>query len=156
MPRRAAAKKREILPDAKFNNIVVARFIVKVMRDGKKTTAERIVYGALEIAEQREHKEAVTVLEEAVRNVTPLLEVKPRRVGGATYQVSVEVRPGRNQALAIRWLLKSARARTGRSMAEKLATELGDASKGQGAAVKKREDTHRMAEANRAFAHYRW
>ena len=156
MPRRAAAKKREILPDAKFNNIVVARFIVKVMRDGKKTTAERIVYGALEIAEQREHKEAVTVLEEAVRNVTPLLEVKPRRVGGATYQVPVEVRPGRNQALAIRWLLKSARARTGRSMAEKLATELGDASKGQGAAVKKREDTHRMAEANRAFAHYRW
>ena len=156
MPRRAAAKKREILPDAKFNNIVVARFISKVMRDGKKTTAERIVYGALEIAEQREHKEAVTVLEEAVCNVKPMLEVKPRRVGGATYQVPVEVRPGRNQALAIRWLLKSARARTGRSMAEKLATELGDASKGQGAAVKKREDTHRMAEANRAFAHYRW
>ncbi len=156
MPRRAQAKKREIPPDAKYTNVVVARLVNKVMRNGKKTTAERIVYGALEIVEQREHKEAVSVLEEAVRNVTPLLEVKPRRVGGATYQVPVEVRPGRNQALAIRWLLKSARARTGRSMAEKLATELSDASKGQGAAVKKREDTHKMAEANRAFAHYRW
>jgi small subunit ribosomal protein S7 len=149
MPRRAPAKKREIPPDAKFNNIVIARLINKVMRDGKKTTAERIVYGALEIVEQREDKEGLTILENALRNVTPLLEVKPRRVGGATYQVPVE-------ALAIRWLLKSARARTGKSMAEKLAAEIGDASKGQGAAVKKREDTHKMAEANRAFAHYRW
>ncbi len=156
MPRRAPAKKREIPPDAKYNNVVVARLVNKVMKAGKKTTAERIVYGALEIVEQLEHKEAISVLEGAVRNVTPLLEVKPRRVGGATYQVPVEVRPGRNQALAIRWLLKSARARTGRSMAEKLAAELSDASKGQGAAVKKREDTHKMAEANRAFAHYRW
>ena len=156
MPRRAQAKKREISPDAKYNNMVIAKLVNKVMRHGKKTTAENIVYGALEIVEQREHKEAVTVLEGAVRNVTPLLEVKPRRVGGATYQVPVEVRPGRNQALAIRWLLKSARARTGRSMAEKLAAELSDASKGQGAAVKRREDTHKMAEANRAFAHYRW
>lgn len=156
MPRRTQAKKREILPDAKYNNIVIARLVNKVMGNGKKTTAERIVYGALEIVEQREGKEAVSVLENALRNVTPLLEVKPRRVGGATYQVPVEVRPGRNQALAIRWLLKSARARTGRSMAEKLATEFSDASKGQGAAVKKREDTHKMAEANRAFAHYRW
>lgn len=156
MPRRAPAKKREIPPDAKFNNIVIARLINKVMKDGKKTTAERIVYGALEIVEQREDKEGLTILENALRNVTPLLEVKPRRVGGATYQVPVEVRPGRDQALAIRWLLKSARARTGKSMAEKLAAEIGDASKGQGAAVKKREDTHKMAEANRAFAHYRW
>ncbi|MAH39671.1 MAG: 30S ribosomal protein S7 [Dehalococcoidales bacterium] len=156
MPRRAQAKKREISPDAKYNNMVIAKLVNKVMRHGKKTTAENIVYGALEIVEQREHKEAVTVLEGAVRNVTPLLEVKPRRVGGATYQVPVEVRPGRNQALAIRWLLKSARARAGRSMAEKLAAELSDASKGQGAAVKRREDTHKMAEANRAFAHYRW
>ncbi len=156
MPRRAQAKKREISPDAKYNNMVIAKLVNKVMRHGKKTTAENIVYGALEIVEQREHQEAVTVLEGAVRNVTPLLEVKPRRVGGATYQVPVEVRPGRNQALAIRWLLKSARARTGRSMAEKLAAELSDASKGQGAAVKRREDTHKMAEANRAFAHYRW
>ena len=156
MPRRTQAKKREMLPDAKYNNIVIARLVNKVMRNGKKTTAERIVYGALEIVEQQEGKEAVTVLEGAVRNVTPLLEVKPRRVGGATYQVPVEVRPGRNQALAIRWLLKSARARVGRSMAEKLAAELSDASKGQGAAVKRREDTHKMAEANRAFAHYRW
>ena len=130
MPRRAPAKKREIPPDAKFNNIVIARLINKVMKDGKKTTAERIVYGAFEIVEQREGKEALTILESALRNVTPLLEVKPRRVGGATYQVPVEVRPGRDQALAIRWLLKSARARTGKSMAEKLAAELGDASKG--------------------------
>jgi small subunit ribosomal protein S7 len=126
------------------------------MLNGKKTTAERIVYRALEIVEQREKKEPVTVLQQAIRNATPVLEVKPRRVGGATYQVPVEVRPGRDLALAIRWLLKSSRARVGKSMAEKLATELIDASNGQGAAVKKREDTHKMAEANRAFAHYRW
>jgi small subunit ribosomal protein S7 len=156
MPRRAAVKKREILPDAKHNNITVARVITKVMLDGKKTTAEGIVYQALEIMEKREGREPVGVLEAAVHNATPLLEVKPRRVGGATYQVPVEVRPGRDVALAVRWLLKAARARTGKSMAEKLASELIDASKGQGAAVKKREDTHKMAEANRAFAHYRW
>ncbi len=156
MPRRAAVRKREILPDAKHNNITVARLINKVILNGKKTTAERIVYQALEIVEKREGREPVSVLEAAVHNATPLLEVKPRRVGGATYQVPVEVRQGRNTALAIRWLLKSARVRTGKSMAEKLASELIDASKGQGAAVKKREDTHKMAEANRAFAHYRW
>jgi small subunit ribosomal protein S7 len=156
MPRRAAVKKREILPDAKHNNMTVARVINKVMLDGKKTTAEGIVYQALEIMEEREGREPVIILEAAVHNATPLLEVKPRRVGGATYQVPVEVRPGRDVALAIRWLLKAARARTGKSMAEKLASELIDASKGQGAAVKKREDTHKMAEANRAFAHYRW
>ena len=156
MPRRAAAKKRIILPDAIHGSETVARIINKVMLNGKKTTAERIVYQALQIMEEREKKEPVSVLGQAVRNATPLLEVKPRRVGGATYQVPVEVRAGRDTTLAIRWLLKAARARTGKSMAEKLATELFDASKGQGAAVKKREDTHKMAEANRAFAHYRW
>jgi small subunit ribosomal protein S7 len=156
MPRRAAAKKRQISPDAKYDSETVARLINKVMLNGKKTTAEGIVYQALEIMEQREKKEPVSVLKQAVRNATPVLEVKPRRVGGATYQVPVEVRPGRDLALAIRWLLKSSRARAGKSMAEKLAAELIDASNGQGTAVKKREDTHKMAEANRAFAHYRW
>jgi small subunit ribosomal protein S7 len=156
MPRRAAAKKRDIIPDAKYGSETVAMVVNKVMLSGKKTTAEKIVYQSLEIMEQSEKKEPISVLQQALRNATPLLEVKPRRVGGATYQVPVEVRPGRDVALAIRWLLKAARARTGRSMAEKLAAELLDASKGQGAAVKKREDTHKMAEANRAFAHYRW
>jgi len=126
------------------------------MRGGKKSTAERIVYGALQIMERQEQKDPVNMLEQAVRNATPLLQVKPRRVGGATYQVPVEVRSDRGLALAIRWLLSSARARTGKSMAERLATELSDALKGQGVTIKKREDTHRMAEANRAFAHYRW
>jgi len=156
MPRRAIVKRKEIQPDSKFNNVMVSRLINKVMIGGKKTTAERVVYDALDLMGEREGKEPVGVLEVGLRNATPLLEVKPRRVGGATYQVPVEVRPGRNTALAIRWILKSARARSGKSMAEKLAAELIDASKGQGAAVKKREDTHKMAEANRAFAHYRW
>jgi len=156
MPRRTAAKKRIIIPDSKYGSETVARVINKVMLSGKKTTAERIVYGALDIMEQREKKEPVSLLKQALRNATPLLEVKPRRVGGATYQVPVEVRAGRDTALAIRWLLKAARARSGRSMAEKLSAEFLDAVKGQGAAVKKREDTHKMAEANRAFAHYRW
>ncbi len=156
MPRRARVTKREILPDAKYNNVTTAKLINKIMMRGKKSTAERIVYEALQIVEQRESKDPVSVLEQAVRNATPLLEVKPRRVGGATYQVPVEVRPNRSLPLAIRWLVASAKARTGKSMAEKLAAELGDASKGQGAAIKKRDDTHRMAEANRAFAHYRW
>jgi small subunit ribosomal protein S7 len=156
MPRRALVKKRKTIPDAKYNNIMVSRLINKVMLDGKKSTAEAVVFGALELMEKAEGKEAITVLEAALRNVTPLLEVKPRRVGGATYQVPVEIRPGRNTALAIRWILKAAKARGGKSMAEKLAAEMVDASKGLGAAVKKREDTHKMAEANRAFAHYRW
>ncbi len=156
MSRRAQAIKREIPPDAKYNNVTVARLINKVMMCGKKSTAERIIYDALQIMEQQVSKAPVTVLEQAVKNVTPLLEVKPRRVGGATYQVPVEVRPDRGLSLAIRWLVKSTRARTGKSMAEKLAAELSDASQGQGATVKKREDTHKMAEANRAFAHYRW
>ena len=156
MPRRTAAKKRIIIPDSKYGSETVSRVINKVMLNGKKTTAERVVYGAMDIMEQSEKKEPVALLKQALRNATPLLEVKPRRVGGATYQVPVEVRAGRDTALAVRWLLKAARARSGRSMAEKLSAELLDAVKGQGAAVKKREDTHKMAEANRAFAHYRW
>jgi len=156
MPRRARAIRREILPDAKYSNETVARLINKVMKWGKKSLAEKIVYGALQIIGQQGAKEPVTVLEQAVRNVTPQLEVKPRRVGGATYQVPIEVRPERGLSLALRWLVASARARGGKSMVEKLAAELGDASQGQGVTIKKREDTHRMAEANRAFAHYRW
>ncbi len=156
MPRRARPVKREIPPDAKYHSEVVARLINKVMLCGKKSTAERIIYGALDLLEQRGAKVPVTVLEQAVKNATPLLEVKPRRVGGATYQVPVEVRPDRGQSLAMRWLVKAARARAGKSMAEKLAAELSDAAQGQGATIKRREDTHKMAEANRAFAHYRW
>lgn len=156
MPRRSRAIKREIRPDAKHNNVTVAGVINKVMKCGKKSTAERVVYGALDIIEKQAPEAGVTVLEHAVRNATPLLEVKSRRVGGATYQVPVEVRPERGLSLAIRWLMNSARARPGKSMAEKLAAELSEAAKGQGATIKKREDTRRMAEANRAFAHYRW
>ncbi len=156
MSRRDRAAKREISPDAKYYNVTVAKLINKVMVCGKKSIAEKIVYGALNITERQASKDPVTVLEQAVRNATPLLEVKPRRVGGATYQVPIEVQPERGLSLAIRWLLKSARARTGKSMAEKLATELSDAAKGQGVTIKKREDTHKMAEANRAFAHYKW
>jgi len=130
--------------------------INKIMKCGKKSKAEKIVYGALDTIEAQESKAPVTVLEQAVRNVTPQLEVKSRRIGGATYQVPVEVRPARSLSLAIRWLVVSAAARPGRSMAEKLAGELSDAAKGQGVTIKKRDDTHRMAEANRAFAHYRW
>jgi small subunit ribosomal protein S7 len=156
MPRRAQTIRREKPLDAKYNNETVARLVNKVMMRGKKSVAEKIVYGALQIIERQGAKEPVTILEQAVRNTTPQLEVKPRRVGGATYQVPVEVYPERGQALAIRWLVASAQARAGKSMAEKLAAELSDASQGQGATVKKREDTHKMAEANRAFAHYRW
>jgi len=156
MSRRARAAKREIPPDAKYHNVTVAKLVNKVMMCGKKSTAERIIYGALNIMERQGVKAPVTILEQAVKNATPLLEVKPRRVGGATYQVPVEVPPDRAFSLAIRWLVNSARARVGKSMAEKLAAELSDASKGQGVTIKKRDDTHRMAEANRAFAHYRW
>jgi len=156
VPRRGQVIKRETPPDAKYHNVIVSRLINKVMKDGKKSTAERIVYDALQIMEQQERKDPVSISEQAIRNATPMLQVKPRRVGGATYQVPVEVRPDRGLFLAIRWLVSSAKARTGKSMAEKLAAELSDASKGQGVTIKKREDTHRMAEANRAFAHYRW
>ena len=156
MSRRSRATKREISPDARYHNVIVAKLINKVMKCGKKSTAERIVYGALATIEGQESKAPVTVLEQAVRNATPQLEVKSRRIGGATYQVPVEVRPVRSLSLAIRWLIASTTARPGKSMIEKLAGELSDASKGQGVTIKKRDDTHRMAEANRAFAHYRW
>jgi small subunit ribosomal protein S7 len=135
---------------------MVARFINKLMMRGKKSIAERILYDAFDIIESRVHKNPLDVFEEAVNNATPILEVKPRRVGGATYQVPVEVMPERRLSLAMRWLVQNARKRTGKSMAEKLAAELMDAAQGQGATIKKKEDTHRMAEANRAFAHYRW
>jgi len=156
MPRRARVTKREMLSDAKYHSVTVSRLINKVMLGGKKSTAERVVYGALQLLEREESKPPVTVLEQALKNIIPVLEVKPRRVGGATYQVPIEVRPDRGLALAIRWLMKSSRTRNGRSLAERMAAELSDAAKGQGASVKKREDTHKMAEANRAFAHYRW
>jgi len=156
MPRRGQAIKRELAADAKHQSVTVSRLVNRIMMRGQKLTATRIVYDALDIIEQQEGKSPVAILEQAVRNATPLLEVKPRRVGGATYQVPVEVRPERSLSLAMRWLAKSARARTGKSMAAKLAAELSDAAKGQGATIKRREDTHRMAEANRAFAHYRW
>jgi small subunit ribosomal protein S7 len=156
MPRRAQATKRETDPDAKYHNIIVARLINKIMMRGKKRTAERIVYEALQLLEKQVSKDAVTALEQAIKNATPLLEVKPRRVGGATYQVPVEVPPDRGLFIAIRWLLKSSRDRKGKSMTERLAAELADAWRGEGVTIKKREDTHKMAEANRAFAHYRW
>ena len=156
MPRRARATRREVPPDARYNNVTVARLVNRIMTRGKKSTAERVVYGALQLMEKQESSAPVAVLEQAVRNVTPILEVKPRRVGGATYQVPVEVRPERALSLALRWLVKSARARAGKSMMERLAVELIDASRGQGATIKKRDDIHKMAEANRAFAHYRW
>lgn len=156
MPRRAQAIKKKISPDAKYQSVIVAKLINRIMSCGKKSTAERIVYGALQVVEQQESKVPVSVLEQAVKNATPLLEVKSRRIGGATYQVPVEVRPDRGLSLAMRWLVNSARARTGKSMEEKLAAELSGASKGQGATIKRREDIHRMAEANRAFAHFKW
>src|SRR3954453_14280059 len=156
MPRRARVGRRETPPDPRFGNCVVQRFINKMMYDGKKSTAERIVYGAMDLIESQMHRSPVDIFEQALRNVTPVLEVKPRRGGGATYQVPVEIKGDRRNSLAMRWLIASARARNGRSMAEKLANELRDASQGQGATVKKRDDVHRMAEANKAFAHYRW
>ena len=156
MPRRARATKRIIPSDAKYQNIIVAKIINRMMMNGKKSKAEKIIYNALDIIEQGGSRAPVTDLELAIRNVTPQLKVKSRRVGGATYQVPVEVDPNVGLSLAIRWLVGSARARSGHSMAEKLAAELSDAAKGQGVTVKKRDDTHRMAEANRAFAHYRW
>ena len=156
MPRRNRPPRREIPPDIKYNSVLAQRFINKLMQRGKKSTAQRIFYDALDIIEERTKRPGLEVFEQAVRNATPILEVKPRRVGGATYQVPVEVRPDRRLSLAIRWLVASARSRSGKSMAEKLAAELMDAANNTGATIKKREDTHRMAEANRAFAHYRW
>ena len=148
--------KRRVKPDAKYGNQLLAMFINKVMRRGKKGTAERIVYRAFDIMEQQAQRPPVELFEEAVRNATPVVEVKPRRVGGATYQVPVDIRAERRLALALRWLLKAAQARKGRTMADRLAAELLDAANNQGTAIKQKADTHRMAEANRAFAHYRW
>jgi len=156
MPRRSSAVKRQVPPDPKYGSYVLSRIIRKVMLDGKKATAERIVYDALNIVSEKMKTEPMEVLEKALQNATPLLQVKARRVGGATYQVPVEVKPERGQFMAISWLVGFARARSGRSMAEKLATELIDAAQGEGSTVKKRQDTHKMAEANKAFAHYRW
>jgi small subunit ribosomal protein S7 len=156
MPRRKKVEKRVVLPDPRYNSRLLAKFINKIMTRGKKSTAERIVYNALGLVETRMRRNPIDVFDTAVRNATPILEVKPRRVGGATYQVPVEIRGERRLALAIRWLISSARSRPGRSMADKLSAELMDASTGQGATIKKREDTHRMAEANKAFSHYRW
>ena len=156
MPRRRVAAKREILPDPKFGNVTLAKFMNHVMVSGKKSVAERIVYGALDIVEERLKKSPVEVFEEALDNVAPLVEVKSRRVGGATYQVPVEVRPSRRTALAMRWLVDYARSRGEKSMPQRLAGELIDAVQGKGGAVKKREAVRRMAEANKAFSHFRF
>jgi small subunit ribosomal protein S7 len=156
MPRRRVAAKREILPDPKFGNVTLAKFMNHVMVGGKKSLAERIVYGALDLIEERMKRDPVDVFEEALANVAPMVEVKSRRVGGATYQVPVEVRSSRQQALAMRWLVDYSRKRGEKSMPQRLAGELIDACQGRGAAVKKREDVHRMAEANKAFSHYRF
>ena len=156
MSRRHSADKREINPDPKFGNIVVTKFMNSVMYEGKKSVAENIVYGAFDLIEGKTKQSPLTVFEQALGNVMPSLEVRSRRVGGATYQVPVEVRTDRRQALGIRWLITAARERNEKRMTERLSAELLDASNNKGNAVKKREDTHRMAEANRAFSHYRW
>jgi small subunit ribosomal protein S7 len=156
MPRKGPSPKRPILPDSKYNSKVLARFINKVMMRGKKSLAERITYGALEMVGEKTGRDPMDVFTQALGNAMPLVEVRPRRVGGATYQVPMEVRPDRRQAMAMRWLIGFARQRPGHSMTEKLASELMDAANNVGASVKKRDDTHKMAEANKAFAHYRW
>ena len=156
MSRRHRAEKREVLPDAKYGDIVLTKFMNNLMYDGKKSVAERIVYGALTRVEDRLKKEPVEVFHEALDNIKPAVEVRSRRVGGATYQVPVEVRPERREALAIRWLITASRSRNENTMEERLAGELLDAVNSRGAAVKKREDTHKMADANKAFSHYRW
>ena len=156
MSRRHSAEKREVLPDPKFGNIVITKFMNSVMYAGKKSVAESIVYGAMETMETRAKSDPVQLFHDALNNVKPQIEVRSRRVGGATYQVPVEVRPERAQALAIRWLITAARNRSETTMAARLSAELLDAANNRGNAVKKREDTHRMADANRAFSHYRW
>jgi small subunit ribosomal protein S7 len=156
MSRRHSAEKREINPDPKFGDLVVTKFMNAVMYDGKKSVAETIVYGALDQVQTKTKQEPVGVFHQAIENVAPHVEVRSRRVGGATYQVPVDVRPERRQALAIRWLINAARNRNETTMVDRLSGELMDAANNRGTAVKKREDTHKMAEANRAFAHYRW
>lgn len=156
MSRRAQAPKRDILPDPKYGSVRLAKFINIMMLDGKKAVAERVIYGALDVMKEKGLSEPVEVLEQALENVSPAVEVKSRRVGGATYQVPVEVRPVRRSALAMRWIIDAARKRGEKSMTLKLAGELSDAAEKRGTAVKKRDDVHRMAEANKAFSHYRW
>ena len=156
MPRRRVVAKREVLPDPKYGNATLAKFMNHVMVSGKKSVAEGIVYGALDLVNERLNRDPIEVFDEALENIAPMVEVKSRRVGGATYQVPVEVRPDRRKALAIRWLAAAARNRNENTMRERLAAELMDAASNRGSSVKKREDTHKMAEANRAFAHYRW
>ncbi len=156
MPRRARIQKRETMPDPVFKSRTLAKFVNKIMQGGKKGLAERIMYDSLEIVGEQTKRDALEVFEQAMRNATPVLEVKPKRVGGATLQVPVDIKGDRRQSLAIRWLLRSARARTGRSMAEKLAAEIMDAANNTGATIKRREDTHKMADANKAYAHYKW
>ena len=156
MPRKGHVNKREILPDPKFHDRLVSKFVNSMMEDGKRAIAERILYSALDVLAQRAKEEPLGLFRKAVENVKPVVEVRSRRVGGATYQVPVEVRPSRRASLAMRWIVQHARGRGEKSMEERLAAELGDAAANRGAAVKKKEDTHRMAEANKAFAHYRW
>ncbi len=156
MPRRRVVAKREVLPDPKYGSVTLAKFVNHVMVSGKKSLSERIVYGALEIVAERSKKDPVETFNQALENIAPMVEVKSRRVGGATYQVPVEVRPSRRQALAMRWLVEYSRGRGEKSMPMRLAGEILDASQGKGAGVKKREDVHRMAEANKAFSHYRF
>ena len=156
MPRKGNIPKREVLPDPLYNDVVVTKLINNIMLDGKKGVAQKIVYDAFDIVKEKSGKEAIEVFNEAMNNIMPLLEVKARRVGGATYQVPMEVRPERKQTLGLRWLTTYSRARNERTMRERLAAEILDAANGTGGAVKKREDTHKMAEANKAFAHYRW
>lgn len=156
MPRKGHVKRRERVPDSKYNDLLVAHLINCVMWDGKKSIARKIVYGAFDLIEKRQKEDPLKVFHKAIENIKPELEVKPRRVGGATYQVPVEVRPNRKISLSIRWLIKYARERSERTMIERLAGEIIDAYNNKGGAVKKKEDTHKMAEANKAFAHYRW
>jgi small subunit ribosomal protein S7 len=156
MSRRHKAEKREFTPDAKFGDLIVAKFMNSIMYDGKKSTAETIVYGAFDVIQAKTKQDPLPMFKQALENVAPAIEVRSRRVGGATYQVPVEVRNERRQALAIRWIITAARDRNDKTMVDRLSSELMDAANNRGNAVKKREDTHRMAEANRAFAHYRW
>lgn len=156
MPRKGPVAKREISPDPVYSSVDVARLIDKVMKDGKKSVAEKIVYQVFNLIREKTKRDPLEVFSQALNNVMPLVEVRPRRVGGANYQVPIEVRPDRSKSLGLRWLVNYARERQGKSMVEKLASEIMDAANGVGGAVKKRDDTHRMAEANKAFAHYRW
>jgi len=156
MPRRGRVIRRVVEPDPKYNSVMISQFVNKLMERGKKSLALRIMYDSLDLIEERQKRPGMQVFEQAIKNAMPILEVKPRRVGGSTYQVPMEIRADRRLSLAMRWLIQSARVRSGKSMAEKLAAELMDAAAGTGNTIKKKEDTHKMAEANKAFAHYRW